>query len=90
MSLADLHVDLVLADLDMPEGENGETAEDLIGRILSEPDTRAVPVVLLSANLDLRQLERLRRAGARGHLRKPITADALRDIVSRVLEPTHA
>ena len=79
------HVDLVLADLHPARPD----AADLIGRILSEPATRAVPVVLLSAQPDLRVIDRLNRAGARGYLRKPLTPDAVRDAVTRILEPTH-
>ena len=86
--LAAHRVDLVLADLNPEEADGAE----MIGRILSEPDTRSVPVVILSANPDPRQLQeiqRLLRAGAKGHLRRPFTPAALREMVTRVLEPTY-
>src|SRR5437763_16632415 len=65
--LAAHHVDLVVADLH-PVSAAGDA---VIGRILTEPSTRAVPVLLVSANPDMDRVRKLRRAGARGYLRKP-------------------
>ena len=47
------------------------------------------PVVIVSANPDLAQVRKLRRAGAKGHLRTPFTPEALRDVLAGILEPTH-
>jgi two-component system chemotaxis response regulator CheY len=78
-------VDLILADLNLPEMDGAE----LIERLLAEPDTRAIPVVILADHPDMRTVQRLRSAGARGFLRKPFTVEALRDVVAGILEPTH-
>ncbi len=82
--LADERVDLVLADLTTPGLD-----EQIIGRILNEPSTRAIPVVVTAANPDVRQLDRLRRLGVRGFLRKPLTPEAVGAVLTRILEPTH-
>lgn len=88
--LATHAVDLILADPAAAGGPDTPAgAADGIGRLLTEPATRAVPVVLTPATPDPEQIRRLLRAGARGWLRKPLTPDALRDMVTRVLEPTH-
>lgn len=78
-------VDLIMADLNMPEMDGVE----MIGRILAEPETRSIPVVIVSAKPDLGQITALRKAGARGYLRKPFTPEAVRDLLTRILEPTH-
>ena len=46
-------------------------------------------MLILTSDPDPRQIDRLRRAGARGYLRKPFTPESLRDAVARILEPTH-
>jgi two-component system chemotaxis response regulator CheY len=84
-ALASHRVDLILADVAMPGGDGAE----MIGRFLSEPATRAIPVLVLWAKPDPRTLRRLRRAGARGWLPLPFTPQALHHAMSRVLEPTH-
>lgn len=85
--LANHRVDLIVADLHLSDGD-GDGVET-IGRILTEPATRAVPVVVVSANPDMDRVRKLRRAGAKGYLRKPFTPEALRDVLARILEPTH-
>lgn len=91
--LARHHVDLILADprvagSDDPDDDRVDGAE-MIGRILSEPDTRHIPILLMTSNPNARHLTVLRRAGAKGYLRKPFTVNALKDAIVRILEPTH-
>src|SRR3954447_11048323 len=86
--LARHRVDLVIADpavagSDDPEDDRADGAE-IIGRILSEPDTRLIPVLLGTSQPDVRQIERLRKAGAKGYLRKPFTVGALKDAIARI------
>lgn len=80
-------VDLVVADLRLSDGDS--EGDDLIGRILTEPATRSVPVLIVSANPDVDRVRKLRRAGAKGYLRKPFTPAGLRDVLAGILEPTH-
>ena len=78
-------VDLVLVDPRLPDMDGAE----LIGRILAEPDTRGIPVVVMASRPDPRKLEPLRRRGVKGHIRKPFTATAFATVVGQILEPTH-
>jgi len=78
-------VDLALIDPRLPDMDGVE----LIGRILAEPDTRGVPVVAMSARMDQRKTEALRRRGVKGFLRKPFTPEVFVGVVGQILEPTH-
>lgn len=85
--LSERRVDLVLADPNLPEMDG----VDLIGRILSEPQTRHVRVIVLSANKAHHgpHFDRLRQAGAKAILRKSVSSAKLHEVLSQVLEPTH-
>lgn len=76
------HVDLVLIDPLLPDMDGME----LVGRIATEPDTRGIPVVVMSARTG--EEKRVGR-GVKGRLRKPFTPEAFREVVGAVLEPTH-
>lgn len=78
-------VDLVLIDPRLTDADGVEW----IGRILAEPETRGVPVIVMANRLEPAKLEQLRRLGVRGWLRKPFTAASFREAVAEVLEPTH-
>lgn len=79
-------VDVVLIDPRLP-GTNGY---ELIGRIRAEPDIRGTPVVVMSPDLpDGPRPGVLRRLGVRAEIRKPVDPAALRDVLRRILEPTH-
>lgn len=78
-------VELALIDPQLPDMDG----EEMIGRVLTEPSMRGVPVILISAAPDLRQIKRLKRAGLKGWLRKPFTAESLRQMATKILEPTH-
>lgn len=79
------HVDLVLADLHMPV-MNGV---DLARAVLSDPALSSVRLAVISAEPSAGKLLELKRAGVRGALRKPCTPEALRDLITSLLEPTH-
>ena len=84
-ALADQRVDLALVDLRLPDMD----AVDLVGRVLAEPDTRGIPVVVMALRAEQTTLDALRRRGVKGHLRKPITIEAFRAVAGQILEPTH-
>ena len=75
-------VDLVLLDLNMPR-MNGQTAFAELQQL--NPDVR---VVLMSGFTQSVELERLERAGAAGHVRKPFDLAELSSQISRALSNT--
>ena len=83
--LRDQTVDMVLIDPRLPDMDGLE----LIGRIIAEPDSRGIPVVVMATRPDPRKMELLRRRGVKGHLRKPFSPQTFRTIAQQILEPTH-
>ncbi len=79
-------VDLILADLNMPEMNGIELAQAL----QADPATATVPMAVISAEPGGARLVELRRAGVKGYLRKPCTPEALRDLVLPLMENRHA
>lgn len=84
--LAAEHVDLVLADLHMPEMDGIEMAR----RVLATENTKSIPIVVVSAEPSAEKLEQLKVEGVRGYLRKPFTPESLRNVVCEMLNLTLA
>jgi len=74
-------VDLVMADLHMPDMDGLEMTR----RLLSEQSTRHIPVVVISAEPNCDRLEQMKREGVRGYQRKPFTPESLRALVTETL-----
>lgn len=69
LDLARQHVpDLILLDLHLPDMPGWEVLSEL----QRDDVTRDIPVVIISADATSRQIQRLRAAGARAYLTKPI------------------
>lgn len=75
-------VDVVLADLNMPVMDGFE----LISRMREIESWRRIPVVVISAQPDSRQIEMLKRNGVTAYLPKPFTAEGVRDVIGPLLE----
>ncbi len=73
--------DLILLDVHLPDLDG----EQVLCRLGAAPETRSIPVVVLSADATARQIERLRSAGARDYLTKPIDVHRFLGIVDDVL-----
>ena len=73
--------DLVLLDLNLP----GCDGEEVLARLQAQPETAAVPVVIVSADATEAQIERMLAAGARDYLTKPIDVAALLGVLDRSL-----
>jgi signal transduction histidine kinase/CheY-like chemotaxis protein len=73
--------DLILLDVHLPD-LNGLK---VLQKLQASPATRRIPVVVLSADATARQMERLRAAGAREYLTKPIDVPRFLEIVDDVL-----
>lgn len=84
--LASQRIDLVLADLHMPRMGGIE----MIRRLMADPATRGVPVLVVTAESNAGRLEELRCEGVRGYLRKPFTPESIRDAITNVLGAAHA
>lgn len=73
--------DLVLLDLHLPDLPGRE-----VRRLLwSDPETRDIPVVIVSADATLRQIALLTGEGVAGYLTKPLDVAAFFELVDRIL-----
>ncbi len=79
--LATEPVDLILADLHMPEMDGVEMTR----RILADEATKLIPVIIISAEPSATRLEQLKQDGARGYLRKPFTPESVRNLINQTL-----
>jgi CheY-like chemotaxis protein len=85
---AAIRYDLILMDCQMPE-MNGFDATRRIRECESGSETR-VPIIALTAGAMKGDMEACLAAGMDEYLAKPLSSEALRDVLSRVLEPSLA
>jgi PAS domain S-box-containing protein len=74
--------DLVLLDLHLPDLPGRE----VLRRLRTYPETRAIPIVVISADATKAQIAALTAAGAAGYLTKPLDVEEFLETVDRVLE----
>ena len=79
--LAQHHIDLVLADINMPVMNGIEMVE----RMSKDPDLSSVPVVIVATPMSQDRVEHVLDKGARAYLAKPFRPEALRDVVNQIL-----
>jgi len=72
---------LILLDQHLPD-ENGDV---VLQRLAEDPRTRDIPVIMLSADANPRQIQRLRELGARDYLTKPLDVRRLLALLDDVL-----
>jgi CheY-like chemotaxis protein len=82
-ALMDDKYDLVLMDMEMPNMDGIAAARAI--RDLGEP-ARSVPIIALSANAMLDQIERCRAAGMNDHLAKPIDRAQMLTVIAKWLK----
>jgi CheY-like chemotaxis protein len=80
-----VHVDLVLADLNMPEMNGFEMTRQM----LANPSTHDVPVVLVSAEPNAEAFAQT-HPQIRGCLQKPFTPEGIRNVIFNTLGVAHA
>jgi CheY-like chemotaxis protein len=73
--------DVVLLDLHLPDIDGDE----VLHRLRNDALTHAIPVVILSADANDRQIQRLLEAGAAAYLTKPLDIHTLVEIVDEVM-----
>ena len=83
-ALNDHWVDLVFADINMPE-MNGE---EMIDRMRANPDTADVPVIVVSTEGSQTRIDRLREKGAM-FIHKPFAAETIRDVIQNLTGVSH-
>lgn len=82
-----LKVDIVLADLNMPN----MTGAEMTRLMRADPNTRATPVIVISAEPNAEKLTRLKDDGVQACIRKPFTPEIIRDTINNIIgERTHA
>ncbi|HYD40130.1 MAG TPA: response regulator [Anaeromyxobacter sp.] len=82
--LGQRHVDLVLADINMPVMNGIE----LVERMSRDPELCTVPVVIVATPMSQDRVEFVLDKGARAYLAKPFRPEALRDVVVQILGTT--
>lgn len=73
--------DAILLDLTLPD----MTGEEVLRRLLEDRRTADTPVVVVSADATLGQIERLLTAGAREYVTKPFDVKRLLDVLDNVM-----
>jgi two-component system chemotaxis response regulator CheY len=78
-------VDLVLADLNMPQ----MGGVDMIHRMWANEATRSIPVVVISTESSTTRIESLAAHGVKDYLHKPFTPERMQTVIERVLGVTN-
>jgi len=74
-------VDLVLADINMPEMDGVE----MIDRMSKDGLLKTIPVVIVSTEGSQTRIEEMRSKGVRAYVRKPFTPELIKNIVKDIL-----
>jgi CheY-like chemotaxis protein len=78
--------DLVLLDINMPVMDGHEMLE----RLRSRPDTRNIPVIMLTAYSDRKDISKAADLGIEHYVTKPFDFADLMDKISKALESSEA
>jgi len=77
---------LILLDLHLPD----LPGEEVLLRLRAAPETRQIPVVVISADATAGQVDRLLALGAKAYLTKPLDVKRLLDLLDETLETAPA
>jgi two-component system chemotaxis response regulator CheY len=78
-------VDIILADLNMPV-MNGL---DMLRELRKDEMCQKIPVVLITTEGSEKRLEEAYALGIKGYIQKPFHPEAIRDVLTRIMEETH-
>ena len=76
-------VNLVLTDINMPKMDGLQ----LLAAIKAQPDWQNLPVVMITTEGGEAKVAEALRLGAAGYVRKPFTADQIKEKLAGILEP---
>lgn len=79
--LADEWVDIVFADIHMPEMNGLE----MVDKMSEDNMLVSIPVVIVSSDHSQTRIDELKERGIRAYLKKPFRPEGLRDIIEDVL-----
>jgi two-component system chemotaxis response regulator CheY len=74
-------IDVVLTDINMPIMDG----EELLRHMEADELLHSIPVLVVSTDRTEARVERMLAIGARGYVKKPFSAETLRDELERVL-----
>ena len=78
--------DLIVLDLHLPDIQGTE----VLKRLKADPETREIPVIVLTADATRRHAAHVRRLGATDYLTKPLDVPRFLDAVAATLTPESA
>lgn len=73
-SLKDRKVDMILADINMPNMDGLE----LLGQVKASPEWQNIPVIMVTTESSQAKVMQAVELGAAGYIRKPFTADQIK------------
>ncbi len=79
------HVDIILADLNMPE----MTGIELVHHLHESAEYSGIPVVVISTESSTTRIDELRAEGIVDYLHKPFTPEEFRSVIVKNLEVCH-
>ena len=82
-AMAQHRIDLVLSDINMPKMDGLQ----LLASIKASPQWRNIPVVMITTEGGETKVAEAVRLGAAGYVRKPFTADQIKEKLVGILEP---
>jgi two-component system, chemotaxis family, chemotaxis protein CheY len=84
--LEDNWVDLVLADINMPEMDGVE----MVDRMARDGLLKTIPVVIVSTEGSQTRIEEMRAKGVKAYVRKPFTPELIKNLVEDILGEKNA
>jgi two-component system, chemotaxis family, chemotaxis protein CheY len=84
--MAEHRIDLVLSDINMPKMDGLQ----LLASLKASSQWRSIPVVMITTEGGETKVAEAVRLGAAGYVRKPFTADQIKEKLVGILEPAVA
>ena len=79
--MSDEWIDIVFADLHMPE----MTGIEMVDKMADDNLLETIPVVIVSSDHSQKRIDELKQRGIRAYLKKPFKPEGVRDVIDEVL-----